>query len=298
MKIYDCFMYYNEDVILDLRLNSLNKFVDFFVIVESRFNHKGEEKKLNFDINKFIKFKDKIKYLILDELPSNIDSIKINDSDGEKSQKYILNGYKRDHFQRNYITNGINEASSDDIILISDIDEIPELKNLNFKSIKNKLILFNQIMCYYKFNLYQKNYDWVGTRACKKKNLLSPQWLRDIKPKPYPFWRLDVLFSTNKYMDIFFVKNGGWHFSYLNTPELINQKLHSYTHHREYELSSLKDVDIENRIKNRESIYNLNLDQKKNQFSQGTKLELLDDEHLPKYILENYQKFEKWLDKN
>tara|TARA_B110001450_G_scaffold53553_1_gene50066 strand:+ start:295 stop:1170 length:876 start_codon:yes stop_codon:yes gene_type:complete len=291
-------MYYNEDVILDLRLNTLNKFVDFFVIIESCFNHKGEEKKLNFDINKFIKFKNKIKYLILDELPPNIDNIKIDDSESEKSQKYILNGYKRDHFQRNYITNGINEATSDDIILISDIDEIPELENLNFKSIKNKLILFNQRMCYYKFNLYQKDYNWIGTRACKKKNLLSPQWLRDIKPKSYPFWRLDVLFSNNKYIDIFFVKNGGWHFSYINTPELINQKLHSYTHHREYELNPLTDIDIEVRIKNRESIYNLNADQKKNQFSQGAKLELLDAENLPKYILENYQKFEKWLDKN
>jgi len=298
MKVYDCFMYYNEDVILDLRLNTLNKFVDFFVIIESRFNHKGEEKKLNFDINKFIKFKNKIKYLILDELPPNIDNIKIDDSESEKSQKYILNGYKRDHFQRNYITNGINEASSDDIILISDIDEIPKLENLNFKSIKNKLILFNQRMCYYKFNLYQKDYNWIGTRACKKKNLLSPQWLRDIKPKSYPFWRLDVLFSNNKYIDIFFVKNGGWHFSYINTPELINQKLHSYTHHREYELNPLTDIDIEVRIKNRESIYNLNADQKKNQFSQGAKLELLDAENLPQYILENYQKFEKWLDKN
>ena len=270
----------------------------FFVIIESCFNHKGEEKKLNFDINKFIKFKNKIKYLILDELPPNIDNIKIDDSESEKSQKYILNGYKRDHFQRNYITNGINEATSDDIILISDIDEIPKLENLNFKSIKNKLILFNQRMCYYKFNLYQKDYNWIGTRACKKKNLLSPQWLRDIKPKSYPFWRLDVLFSNNKYIDIFFVKNGGWHFSYINTPELINQKLHSYTHHREYELNPLTDIDIEVRIKNRESIYNLNADQKKNQFSQGAKLELLDAENLPKYILENYQKFEKWLDKN
>ena len=298
MKIYDCFMYYNEDVILDLRLNSLNKFVDFFVIVESRFNHKGEEKKLNFDINKFLNFKDKIRYLILDQLPSNLENIKKDDTNSEQSQKYILNGYKRDHFQRNHIKNGISDANPDDIILISDIDEIPELKNLNFESIKNKLILFNQRMCYYKFNLYQKNYNWVGTRACKKKNLLSPQWLRDIKPKSYPFWRLDVLFSANKYIDVFFVKNGGWHFSYLNTPELINQKLHSYTHHREYELSSLKETDIENRIKNRESIYNLNLDQKKNQFSQGTKLELLDNENLPEYILNNFHKFEKWLDKN
>jgi len=296
MKIYDCFMYYNEDTILNLRLNYLNKFVDFFVIVESRYNHKGEKKKLNFNINKYLDFKNKIKYLILDKLPSNTEAIIDNDDEGEKSRKYILNGYKRDHFQRNHITKGIQDANLEDIILISDIDEIPNLEKINFGSIKNKLILFNQKMCYYKLNLYQKNYTWVGSRACKKKFLLNPQWLRDIKDKSYPYWRLDVLFSDKKYTDIFFVKNGGWHFSYLNTPKLIDEKLRSYTHHREYELNSLTNKQIEDRIKNRESIYNLNLDQTKNQFSEGAKLDVLNIEELPAYVQNNYQKFEKWLD--
>ena len=296
MKIYDCFMYYNEDTILNLRLNYLNKFVDFFVIVESRYNHKGEKKKVNFNINKYLDFKNKIKYLILDKLPSNTEAIIDNDDEGEKSRKYILNGYKRDHFQRNHITKGIEDANLEDIILISDIDEIPNLEKINFGSIKNKLILFNQKMCYYKLNLYQKNYTWVGSRACKKKFLVNPQWLRDIKDKSYPYWRLDVLFSNKKYTDIFFVKNGGWHFSYLNTPKLIDEKLRSYTHHREYELNSLTNKEIEDRIKNRESIYNLNLDQTKNQFSEGAKLDVLKVEELPEYVQNNYQKFEKWLD--
>jgi len=296
MKIFDCFMYHNEDTILDLRLNYLNEFVDYFVIVESIYNHKGEKKKLNFDIQKYLKFKNKIRYLILNELPLNIETVNNSDSEGEKSRKYILNGYKRDHFQRNYIKKGIEDGSSEDIILISDIDEIPNLKEINFDSIKNKLILFNQKMCYYKFNLYQKNYNWVGSRACKKKNLLSPQWLRDIKAKSYSFWRLDVLFSNKKYIDIFFVENGGWHFSYLNSPQLIDEKLRSYAHHREYELNSLTNLEIETRIKNRQSIYNLNLDQKKNQFSEGVKLDVLGAEELPDYIQSNYKKFEKWLD--
>ena len=295
MKIYDCFMYHNEEVILDLRLNFLNEFVDFFIIVESKYNHKGEEKKLNFNIDKFPNFKNKIRYLILNELPSNIETIEENDAEGEKSRKYILNGYKRDHFQRNYITNGIVDGNADDIILISDIDEIPNLKKINLKIIKNKLILFNQKMCYYKFNLYQKNYNWVGTRACKKKYLLSPQWLRDIKAKSYSFWRLDALLSKKKYTDIFFVEDGGWHFSYLNTPQLIDEKLRSYAHHREYELNSLTNTEIENRIKNRQSIYNLNLDQKENQFSEGVKLDELDLDELPEYIQNNYKKFKKWL---
>ena len=296
MKIYDCFMYHNEDTILDLRLNILNQFVDFFVIVESRYNHKGEKKKLNFNINKFSNFKNKIRYLILNELPKNIEIINDKDGEGELSRKYILNGYKRDHFQRNHIIKGIEDGKPEDIILISDIDEIPDLKKVNFESLNNKLILFNQKMCYYKFNLYQKNFNWFGSRACKKKNLLSPQWLRDIKAKAYSFWRLDVLFSNKKYMDIFLVKDGGWHFSYLNTPQLIDEKLRSYTHHREYELNSLTNSEIENRIKNRESIYNLNLDQTKNQFSEGAKLDVLEPHELPEYIQENYKEFENWLD--
>ena len=61
MRIFDCFMYYNEDVVLELRLNYLDKFVDYFVIVESTFNHRGEKKKLNFNIEKFLKFKKKNK---------------------------------------------------------------------------------------------------------------------------------------------------------------------------------------------------------------------------------------------
>ena len=76
MKIFDCFMYFDEELILDLRLNILNNFVDYFVIVESKYNHKGEKRKLKFNINKFLKFKKKIIYIIHDEIPPQIKSIK------------------------------------------------------------------------------------------------------------------------------------------------------------------------------------------------------------------------------
>jgi len=69
MKLIDCFMYFDEDVVLDIRLNVLNDKVDKFVIVESKMDHSGNEKKLNFDINNFKKFKDKIEYLVADDLP-------------------------------------------------------------------------------------------------------------------------------------------------------------------------------------------------------------------------------------
>ena len=295
MRVFDCFMYFNEDVVLELRLNYLNKFVDQFIIVESTFNHSGQKKNLNFDVDKFPKFKDKIKYLVLNAQPSNLEKINDNDTEDEKSKKYILNGYKRDHFQRNYISNGIDDADQDDVIIISDIDEIPNLEKLDLNKIQNDLILFNQKMCYYKFNLYQKNYSWNGSRACKKKNLISPQWIRDIKPKKYPKWRLDTYFSNHKYSNICFINDGGWHFSYLNTPELIEQKLKSYTHHREYDLNPIGIENIEERIKNKMSVYNLSSDKRENQFAQGVKLEIMENNELPSYISHNLKKYEEWL---
>ena len=202
MKIFDCFMYFDEDLILDLRLNTLNKFIDYFVIVESIYNHKGEKRKLKFNIKKFKKFNNKIIYLIHNQVPNEIKKIKKNDSENEINTKYIFNAIFRENSQRNYILKGLSKAKDDDIILISDVDEIPNLKKVNFKKLKNKLIFFNQEMFYYKFNLKLPNYNWIGTKSCKKKYLKNPQWLRNIKDRKYPFYRLDTFFSDKKFSNI------------------------------------------------------------------------------------------------
>ena len=198
MKIFDCFMYMNEDVVLDLRLNHLDKYVDHFVIVESIYFHNGKKKKLNFKIDKFEKFKNKITYLVLDQEPNDIEIINESDIDEIKSSKHILNGMRRDFFQRNFILSGLKNCDENDIILISDIDEIPKLENFDKDCIKNEIIFFKQQMFYYKFNLCSKEIDWYGTRACKKKFLKSPQWIRNLKSKYYPFWRVDTFFTKNK----------------------------------------------------------------------------------------------------
>ena len=124
MKIFDCFMYFDEEIVLDVRLNTLNNFVDYFVIVESKFTHKGESRNLNFNHEKFKKFKDKIIYLIYDKLPIEIENIKQEDSEKEKSGKYILNAAYRENGQRNYIQQGLTAAEDNDIVLISDVDAI------------------------------------------------------------------------------------------------------------------------------------------------------------------------------
>ena len=107
---------------------------------------------------------------------------------------------------------------------------------------------------------------------------------------------MDNLFSENKYSNIQFINDGGWHFSYLNTPELIEQKLKSYTHHREYDLNPIGLKNIAERIKNRESVYNLSIDKRVNKFSSGVKLKILDEIELPKYLIDNKEKFKNWLD--
>ena len=121
----------------------------------------------------------------------------------------------RDYFQRENLNRGLKEAEQDDLVLISDLDEIPNLTSLNLSQIKNKIIIFEQNMFYYKLNLLYEEFKWFGTKAVKKKFFISPQWLRNIKGKNYPKWRLDIFFSKKKYSNLHFVKNGGWHFTCL-----------------------------------------------------------------------------------
>ena len=244
MKIFDCFMYFDEDIVLDLRLNFLNKYVDYFVIVESSFTHKGDKRKLKFDLKKFNNFRNKIIYVTFDEEPKNVEEVFDTDDEGEKSRKYILNAAYRENGQRNHILKGLNKAQDEDMILISDVDELPNLENIDFNKIKKDIILFRQNMFYYKFNLKLPNLIWTGTKACKKKYLKTPQWLRNIKDKKYPFYRLDTFFSKTKYTSIKFIDNGGWHFSNIKTASEIEYKLKSYLHHREFDENPINEDQI------------------------------------------------------
>ena len=111
MKIFDCFMYFDEEVVLDVRLNTLDRFVDYFIIVESKFTHKGDPRDLKFNQKKFEKFKDKIIYLIYEEEPREIEIVNSHDDEGEKSRKYIFNAAQRENGQRNYIQKGLVGAT-------------------------------------------------------------------------------------------------------------------------------------------------------------------------------------------
>ena len=296
MRIFDCFMYFDEEVILDLRLNILNDYVDYFVIVESTFTHRGDKRKLRFNREKFKKFEKKIVYLVYNENPSKIEEVLDQDSNDEKSRKYILNAAYRENGQRDYLTNGLQNADDDDLILISDVDEIPNLQNLDKKNINNKIILFKQDMFYYKFNLKLPDLIWTGTKACKKKILQSPQWLRNIKDKKYPFYRLDTIFSKKKYINLEFVDDGGWHFSNIKTAAEIEHKLKSYLHHREFDENPMSENQINEIIENKQAIYDLKVDKRVTKIGDGSKLENYSLEKLPKFLQNNIEKFRDWID--
>ena len=296
MKIYDCFMYFDEEVVVDVRLNTLNQFVDYFVIVESRFTHKGEARELKFNHKKFEKFKDKIIYIVDEEIYSLTEKIKIDDSEDEKSRKAIFNAAYRENGQRNLISKGLEGANKEDFIMISDVDEIPKLSGLNFNSLNEKIILFKQDMFYYKFNLKLPNLIWTGTKACRKKNLVNPQWLRNIKDRKYPFFRIDTFFSNTKYTSIKIINDGGWHFSNIKTPKEIEFKLRSYLHHKDFDLNPLSVEQINEIIKNKQAIYDLKVDKTVNKIGNGSILEKFEFNKLPEYIVTNKDKFLDWID--
>ena len=296
MKIFDCFMYFDEELVLDVRFHHLYEYVDYFVIVESEFNHKGEKRDLNFNINNFSKFKDKILYLVKNNQPQEIKEILEADSENDKNNKYIINAAYRENSQRNFIMEGLKKANDEDIILVSDVDEIPKIDNIDFNNIKEKIFLFKQDMFYYKFNLSIPNFKWTGTKGCKFKNLKNPQWLRNIKDRKYPFYRLDTFFSENKYISIKIIEDGGWHFSYLKSANEIKHKLKSYLHHREFDLQSLSIKQIEETIKNKMAIYDLKADKTANKVGTGVKLQNFDKQKLPRYIQDNEILFKEWID--
>ena len=296
MNIYDCFQYFDEDLLLDIRLNVLDQYVKKFVITEATYTHNGAKKKLNFNINHFQKFKDKIEYIVVDKPPSNLLELKDEDAEDKRGEKLILNGMARDYFQRENLIKGLKNADENDFILISDLDEIPNLEQSNLSKIKHKIIIFEQKMFYYKLNLLYSDILWYGTKACKKKYLLSPQWLRNIKAKKYPFWRVDLFFSKKKYSNLFFIKNGGWHFTYLKRPEDLKKKLTNFAHHYEFEKSGMQIDDIKKFMDEKRVIYDHNIDQRGYKWSGKTRLTKVSDNQLPDYILLNIDKYAEWLD--
>ena len=142
-------MFFDEEMLLNIRLNILDKYVHKFVITEATYMHNGKPKELLFDINKFSKFKDKIIYIVVDKQPPDIEKINKDDNTESISAKTQSNAYKRHIHQLEETRLGISDADPNDIIIVNDLDEIPNLEKVDFEKIKQKLIFFKQKMFYY-----------------------------------------------------------------------------------------------------------------------------------------------------
>tara|TARA_B100000287_G_C20630198_1_gene779500 strand:+ start:124 stop:936 length:813 start_codon:yes stop_codon:yes gene_type:complete len=268
--IYDCFSYLDEDLLLDLRLNILNDHIDYFVIIEGNKTWQNNHKTFKFDIKKFKKFEDKIIYIKVEDLPDGKDP------------------YLRENFQRNSINKGLLKAKDNDIIMISDLDEIPNPKVINLFKPKMKYASFKQKHFYYKFNLQSTNHPyWLGTRICVKKYLKSPQWLRDLKFKKRPFWRIDKLNLNN------IINNGGWHFCNLKNPDLLLYKYKNLCETNDpvnfkemIDEKYLNINEIKKRIENGKDIIG-----REDNFK---KIEL--DKSFPDYLINNKAKYKDWIE--
>jgi len=269
MKIFDCCIYLDEDFLLDLRFNILNDFVDYFVIVESNRTWQNNKKNFNFNTKNFEKFSHKIIYIKIEDMPE------------------AENPWIRENFQRNCITRGLAKANNEDLIIISDADEIPNPEKIkNFDSNK-KYGVFEQKQFYYKLNLLnESNPVWRGSKACIKKYLKSPQWLRELKIKRRPFWRLDKI--NLKYT----IESGGWHFCNLKNPD---QLLFKYKNLCEYSDNYAFFNSIDEKFLNKKTIEE-NINNQKDIIGRNDVFKKQDiNSSYPKYILDNVSKFKDWI---
>ncbi|WP_168204839.1 glycosyltransferase [Noviherbaspirillum sp. UKPF54] len=209
--IYDAFLFFNELELLRLRLQLLDGVVDKFVLVESTLTHQGKEKPLYFDQNKkdFVQYADKIIHVIVDDPIERYGEVPV---------------YR---YQRDAISRGLQDCKHGDLILISDLDEIPSPAKVREYSATNEIVLFKQRLYYYFFNCYCAGIpDLPWSCLVPFSRFTSPQALRDLVVSVQG----NVL-GTGKYPDspeVKFVEGGGWHFSYFGGVERVITKIESF----------------------------------------------------------------------
>jgi len=265
-------MYWDEDLLLNLRLNILDKYVNYFVIVEGNRTWQDNPKKFKLKLNKLKKFKKKIIYIRVTDFPKS------------------KNPWIRENFQRNSIMRGLIKANKNDLIMISDLDEIPNPSTIKYFDSKMRYAVFKQNHYHYKFNLQSEvQPSWHGTRICAKEYLKSPQWLRELKFKIRPFWRIDK-FSLNN-----IISNGGWHFCNLKSPKQLLYKYQNlcetddkYVFMQKISQKYLSESSIKKKIKKGLDLIG------RNEIYKFKKI----DKTFPKYLLKNKKLYNRWIAKN
>jgi beta-1,4-mannosyl-glycoprotein beta-1,4-N-acetylglucosaminyltransferase len=272
-KIYDCFTYYNEDLLL--RLETLNEVVDRFVIAEATHTHTGKSKPLFFKPERYAKFSSKIIHVIVDDMPL-----------------HLGNPLANEIYQRNALLRGLSEASSDDWVIVSDVDEIP-----------NPVTIRRYRPWYLYGTLVQRFYSYfLNNLAVRTSDLKTPRWW--IRAKITTAGHLKSFFRTPENLRIYkpdrgisgLIKHlerkvrhqrlseGGWHFSWLMTPEQMIEKIESYSH-TEHNTPSIKSLDaIRAAIESGRDI-----------LRKGERFRLVEiDSSFPPFLREHLDQFHDW----
>jgi hypothetical protein len=283
MRIFDCFTFFNEFELLEMRLNELSPVVDKFVLAEATKTHQGKDKPLYFLQNqeKFSAFKDKIIHVVVDHFPENNEQL----------------SWVYERHQRNMLKEGLTDCQPDDVILVSDVDELPRPEKIaeqrEFKGIR----VFEQNMYYYYLNWVnttnkREAYHWYGTAMARFGDYRSPQYLRDVsilvlnhKNSNYYGKVANILSRYNQpemwRSDIRIVKDGGWHFSFLGGAARIIAKIEAFAH-KEYNTDEFKDPEaIQQRIGSGKDLFG-------RAFSYG-KVSI--DDSFPSYLRKNLGKY-------
>ena len=269
-KLYDCIPFYQSNLLFELRLHTLSNIVDKFIVCEATKSHSGETKELIFDLKRFDKFRDKIEYIVVDDMPDN------------KSK--IFDKYPLYNFQIDKLINGVKEAEDEDFIMISDEDEIPNpnvIKDYNCKNFKYAIFYKIYIIISLIFKIKMNLMEMSGQDHEYVKNLKKFSTFRSLKTKnsKAPFWK----FWKEKSIQL--IKNGGWHFTYLMNAENIAKKIKS-SEHNEFNKSTFTQIKkIEYRINNL-------IDP----FDRSNRLKRVNiDESFPKYLIKNQDYYSEWI---
>lgn len=262
MKIIDCFTFFNEFDLLEIRLNELKDVVDKFVICESKHTFSGNEKPLYYDENKerFSKFENKIIHLICDY--------------------NYENAWMNEYSQRNHLKYSFDDFQKDDIIMLSDCDEIPNKNILKLLDIKDDVI-YNlvQQMYFYFLNVKCTNIPWCGTQMFKVSTFLNSGNELDEIRKDHKATPISKLCKFRKEK----IESGGWHFSYVGGKDKIYTKINSFAHYDYLKNTPLNTNTIEEKINSFQWLWN-----------DGQKVDLQKveiDSTFPNYLKENLESY-------
>jgi len=277
--IYDCFTFFNELDLLEIRLNELNDTIDYFVLVEATHTHSGQKKPLFFNKNRerFKDFIPKIIHVIVDDFPPN------------PKDRWVL-----ENFQRNAIMRGISNCNPKDIIIISDIDEIVSAKAIIKHKNKRGIKILSQKMYYYYFNNEAVNVAWKAPKMVFFKDIVSPQDIRCYPElcSPLSYHKSQIWLQKKKHQlrRLFgydtIIRNGGWHFSYLGGADRIIYKIKSFAH-SEYDNQTYLNREIINeKILAGEDLFS----------RESLRFKYTDiDDTFPKYLTNNIEKFSEFV---